>query len=80
MLASALTACASIPAVEATSATAAKGSRAILTFLMDAKVGVATVCVSFLVNVCKYSKEFLKRIYAYSILEIYILCMYVCRH
>jgi len=44
MLASALTACALIPAVDqATFATARKDIRVILTFQMDAKVGVASI-------------------------------------
>jgi hypothetical protein len=44
MLASALTACALIPAVaQVTFATALKDTRVILTFLMDAKVSIVTI-------------------------------------
>jgi hypothetical protein len=63
MLASALTACALIPAVEATSATASKGTRAILTFLMDAKVSIASIPFDSCVQV---HKEFLRRKYLCS--------------
>ena len=44
MLASALAACALIPAeAQVTSVTASKDTRVILIFLMDAKVGIASI-------------------------------------
>jgi hypothetical protein len=77
MLASALTTCASIPVVEATSVAAAKDSRAILTFLMDAKVGVASVCIFF--GSCVQVQQRIpqnKYMHTVSLGSIYSVCMY----
>jgi len=68
MLASALTACALIPAVEATSATAPKDTRAILTFLMDAKVSIASIPFDSCVQVQQRISQ--KNIFTYAILEL----------
>ena len=60
MLASALTACALIPAVDqATCATARKDIRVILTFQMDAKVGVASMAMFVCVIIRTFRLVFL---------------------